>query len=636
MSLITLENAQLAFGTMPLLDNANFSLKSKERLCLIGRNGAGKSSLLAVLEGTLLLDGGTIRKRSGLVIASLSQTLPRSEDISLYDFIASGLSKIGEALVQYHRLSLKLADATQSELNQFEELQHIIEQNDGWTLSNRINQTLQLFQMEAETLLSALSGGWKRRAALAKAVITNPDVLLLDEPTNHLDVESIEWLESFVKDFNGTVVLITHDRHFMDKVATRILELDRGILTSFPGNFSEYTKRKEQMLHAEEQANALFDKRLAQEEVWIRQGIKARRTRNEGRVRSLEAMRLERSKRRNQQGKASFKIEDAQKSGRLVLDFENVSFAWEKNKPIIQNFTNLFMRGDKIALIGANGCGKSTLIKLILDEIQPTAGCIKKGTNLDIVYFDQHRQSIDLEKSVQDNVAEGRTEITLGTNRKHVVSFLQDFLFTPERIRTPAKALSGGELNRLVLAKLFSKPSNLMILDEPTNDLDIETLELLEELVNDYQGTVILVSHDRSFVDHTVTSSFVFRENEPLLEIVGGYTDWVHYKNNHLNAVKENKADVNAISSTTPVKTATKTQKLTYKDKLELERLPDEIASLENQIEILQKQINDGAFFSLPVEETQPILKQFQQFETALETKFERWEILDKMSQSIN
>ena len=273
---------------------------------------------------------------------------------------------------------------------------------------------------------------------------------------------------------------------------------------------------------------------------------------------------------------------------------------------------------------------------MILDEIQPTAGCIKKGTNLDIVYFDQHRQSIDLEKSVQDNVAEGRTEITLGTNRKHVVSFLQDFLFTPERIRTPAKALSGGELNRLVLAKLFSKPSNLMILDEPTNDLDIETLELLEELVNDYQGTVILVSHDRSFVDHTVTSSFVFRENEPLLEIVGGYTDWVHYKNNHLNAVKENKADVNAISSTTPVKTASKTQKLTYKDKLELERLPDEIASLENQIEILQKQINDGAFFSLPVEETQPILKQFQQFETALETKFERWEILDKMSQSIN
>ncbi len=633
MSLITLENASLAYGVTPLLDESTFTLHNKERLCLIGRNGAGKSTLLNVLSGKTHLDSGQVRKRSDLVIASLSQSLPESTDTPVYDFVASGLAELGDVLAKYHHLSQQFTTDNAPDLKEFERLQHIIEEKDGWSMDNRINQVLQQFQLDPDTSISSLSGGWKRRADLAKAVVQQPDILFLDEPTNHLDVESIEWLEGFVNDFNGTVVLITHDRHFMDKVATRILELDRGQLTSFPGNFTEYQKRKAEMLHAEEQANALFDKKLAQEEVWIRQGIKARRTRNEGRVRSLEAMRLECSKRLKQEGRAKFNIEDASKSGRLVAEFKNVNFSWDGNTPIIKDFNTILMRGDKIALIGPNGCGKSTLIQLILDKIQPTSGSIKRGTNLEVAYFDQHRQSIDLEKSVQDNVAEGRTEITLGSNSRHIVSYLQDFLFSPQRIRTPAKALSGGELNRLVLAQLFSKPSNLMILDEPTNDLDIETLELLEELVSDYKGTVILVSHDRSFVDNTVTSSFVFRENEPLLEIIGGYKDWLAYKSNILDkTVKEKVKSENESNFRT--KSTNKSKKLSYKDQLQLDQLPDLISQLETDIEELQSTINETGFFDKEKAITDAVLLKLKVAEEKLESSFERWDELESLKES--
>ncbi len=628
MALLTFEKISLAFGLHALLDEAEFSIYENERLCLIGRNGAGKSSLFGIIEGRIKADSGTLRKQNHIKIAALSQSLPEAGDLDVYQFVALGLSELGDVLSEFDKISHQ----PDPDLERMSTLQERIELQDGWRFDARIRRILENFNLEPATLMQSLSGGWKRRAALARALVQKPDILLLDEPTNHLDISGILWLEQKIKEFQGAVFVITHDRQFMDNVATRIIELDRGHLASFPGNYADYRKRKNALLAAEEKANSEFDKKLAQEEVWIRQGIKARRTRNEGRVRALEQMRLERSRRRNVEGKAKFNIEDARKSGKLVAELKDVSLSFD-DKLIINNFSSLIMRGDKIALIGANGCGKSSLLKLILGRIEPTSGEVVRGTNLEIAYFDQNRHGIDLNKTVQDNVSGGTDELDFSGRKRHIISYLQDFLFSPQRARTPASALSGGELNRLMLAKLFSKPSNLLVLDEPTNDLDMETLDLLEELIADYQGTVLLVSHDRAFVDETVTTSIIFdafgRERKgELLEIVGGYSDWLAYQKSQLiNKEKLKNTRTQTAKETRNINQAK--VKLSYKDKRLLDALPDKISKLENEISLLQTLINSADFFQQPETETNKVIEKLSSFEFQLEQAYEDWERLE-------
>jgi len=502
MALLSFDKISLAYGLNPLLENACFSMKKGEKLCLIGRNGTGKSSLFGILSGRIKPDSGVVRKQKVIIISELQQQMPQSDSTLVYDYVASGLAELGNTLQQYHKLSLK-EHFSSNDLKIMERLQLHIEQHDGWRFDGRIRRILDEFKLEPDVAMASLSGGWKKRAALAKSVVINPDILLLDEPTNHLDIYAIQWLEKYIQQFKGAILLITHDRKFMDIVSSRVIELDRGTIASFPGNYQSYRIQKDALLSAEDKVNSEFDKKLAREEVWIRQGIKARRTRNEGRVRALETMRKKRAGRRNLEGKAKFNIEEARKSGKLVSELIQVNHQFA-DKIIIADFSTVIMRGDKLALIGPNGCGKTTLLKIILGQLIPTSGTVRSGTNIDVAYFDQNREAIDLEKTVQDNVSGGKDELEIGGKTRHIVSYLQDFLFSPQRIRTPAKALSGGELNRLVLARLFSKTNNLLVLDEPTNDLDMETLELLEELIANYKGTLLLVSHDRSFVDNTV------------------------------------------------------------------------------------------------------------------------------------
>ena len=641
MSLLSLDKISLAFGLTPLLDEASFNLHKGEKLCLIGRNGTGKSSLFGILSRRIQPDSGLVKCRKEIVISELEQQMPVATSQSVYDFVALGLEKLGQTLQEYHQLTL-LSDLSQIQLIEMQKLQEQIELSDGWRFDNRIRRILESFNLEPNATMASLSGGWKKKAALAKAVVVQPDILLLDEPTNHLDIYAIEWLENYIRQFEGAILLITHDRQFMDNVASRVIELDRGVITSFPGNYSQYRKQKDALLSAESKANAEFDKKLAQEEVWIRQGIKARRTRNEGRVRALEAMREQRAARKNIEGKAKFNIEQDRKSGKLVAELNQISHQFD-DQLLIKNFSAIVMRGDKIALIGPNGCGKTTLLKIILGQLSPSSGSVKIGTNLDIAYFDQNRAAIDLEKTVQDNVSGGKDEMIIGGKSRHVISYLQDFLFAPQRIRTPAKALSGGELNRLVLARLFSQSNNLLVLDEPTNDLDMETLELLEELISKYQGTLLLVSHDRSFVDNTVSNCIVFDafpdsdiENKgKLIDIVGGFSDWLNYKQEYLQAssrINKNNSDSNSSASNIqPVQNEAKTNqnKLSFNQKRRLEQLPDEIATLEKRIETLQEEINHVDFYKKDHQSTSKILNELDDFEQQLLNYYEEWETLE-------
>ncbi|EKO3513528.1 ABC transporter ATP-binding protein [Vibrio fluvialis] len=636
MALITIHNGLLAFGDHPLLDHADFALQENERVCLVGRNGAGKSTLMKVLAGETIMDDGKMQVMQDVIVSRLEQDPPRDQEGNVYDYVAGGLKEVGQQLKIYQDLlDLVAVEPTEANIKRLSAIQEQLEHAGAWRFEDRIKNVLSALKLDGHTKLTDLSGGWQRKAALARALVCDPDVLLLDEPTNHLDVTTIEWLEGFLKDFRGSIIFISHDRAFIKSMATRIVDLDRGKLNSFPGNYDKYLVEKEEQLRVEDMQNAEFDKKLAQEEVWIRQGIKARRTRNEGRVRALKKLREERSERRDVLGKVNLQIDDAARSGKIVFEAENLQYSID-GKSIVKDFSFNIMRGDRIALVGPNGCGKSTLLKLLLGEFQPDSGRLHCGTKLEVAYFDQYREMLDPEKSVIDNLADGKQEVTIGGRQRHALSYLQDFLFAPKRARTPVKALSGGEKNRLLLARIFLKSNNLLVLDEPTNDLDIETLELLEDLLANYQGTLLLVSHDREFVDNTVTSSWIFEGDGVIEEFVGGYHDAQQQRQQVLhsrNAEKVVKAEKVVEESPKTASSKAKSKKLSYKLQRELETLPVKLEELEAEIEALQVQVNSPDFFGQPVEATQPILDKLAATEQELEIAFERWEELEAMQQ---
>jgi ABC transport system ATP-binding/permease protein len=641
MSLINLTNAYLSFSDAPLLDHIDMSIEPNERVCLVGRNGAGKSTLLKVLNKEMPLDEGQIIYENNVIVSRLQQDPPRDVQGSVFDFVAEGLHEQAQLLRDYYDLAHRVeSDPCESNLDKLAKMQEQLDHQNGWQLDSRIRNVISSLSLDGDALLSSLSGGWLRKAALAKALVCQPTVLLLDEPTNHLDIQTIKWLEDFLKSFNGSIVFISHDRSFIRQMATRIIDLDRGKIASWSGNYDNYLLGKEEALRVEELQNAEFDKKLAQEEVWIRQGIKARRTRNEGRVRALKAMRQEYSKRRQVMGSAKMQIEEALRSGKVVFELENVTYQIE-DKLLVNDFSVQVLRGDKIALIGPNGVGKTTLLKLMLGNLTSTLGSVHCGTKLEVAYFDQYRLELDPEKTVMDNLAEGKQEVMVNGRSRHVLGYLQDFLFPPKRARTPVRALSGGERNRLLLAKLFLKPSNLLILDEPTNDLDIETLELLEELVNDYQGTVLLVSHDRQFVDNVVTQCWFFEEKGHIGIYAGGYADALQQqqqaqpvKVTTVNKLEQPKKELGATNNQSSERTAKKKVKLSYNEQRELAQLPSKIEQLELEITDLQAQIGQSDFFNQPHEITSPILQSLADKEAELEAVFERWEQLESLSKS--
>ena len=638
MTLLKFTDVSLAYGTTPLLDGVSWQIARGERVCIIGRNGTGKSSMLRLVKGDRSADHGEIWRAPGLKIGELPQELPRADDRTVFDVVAEGLSGVGELLAEYHHLSMNIQD--QDDLDKLMHVQQALEAKDGWRLQQLVESTLSRLQLPADRTLAELSGGWRRRVLLAQALVSEPDLLLLDEPTNHLDIGAIAWLEEALTGFNGAVLFITHDRAFLQNLATRILELDRGHLIDWNGDYASFLVHKEQQLAAEETANALFDKKLAQEEVWIRQGIKARRTRNEGRVRALKALRAERSERRNVQGKATFQVETAEKSGKQVVVAEHISFAHPGGEPLIRDFSLVIQRGDRIGLLGANGTGKTTLLKLLLGELQPSSGSIEFGTKLEVAYFDQLRHQLELEKTVVDNLAEGREFITIDGQNRHVLSYLGDFLFSPQRARTPVKALSGGERARLLLAKLFSKPANLLVLDEPTNDLDVETLELLEEVLLGFQGTVLMVSHDRAFLDNVVTSTLVFQGGGEVREYVGGYQDWLRQGGSpRLLGVADSAAQAKEAGKAqgaapapapAPAEAAPAKKKLSYKLQRELEALPGKIDEAEKAIEALQADISDPAFYQQAPEATAAALARLEALQLELDGLLERWAELEE------
>lgn len=634
MAYITLRDVHLAFGGPALLDGANFNLERGERVCLIGRNGEGKSTLLKLIEGSLLPDSGEVSIQTGLTVSMLAQDVPMDSG-KVADIVADGAGEAASVLKEYHEASDACVLGDMDACDRMGMLQHKLDQLDGWALENKVNTILGKMGLDPNADLADLSGGRKRRVLLARALLTQPDVLLLDEPTNHLDVESIEWLEKFLLDQNNlTLLFISHDRSFVDSIATRIVELDRGILRGYEGNYSRYLELKAQQMEAEEKQNALFDKKLAEEEAWIRQGIKARRTRNEGRVRALKALREESKARRFQQGKVSMATQEANRSGKLVFEIENLSVSYD-SKPLIKDFSAIVLRGDRIGLVGDNGVGKTTLIKAILGEIQH-GGSVKTGTQLEVAYFDQLRNALDLGKTVMANVSEGSDFVDVNGNRRHIYSYLQDFLFSPERARTPVKALSGGERNRILLAKLLLKPSNLIVMDEPTNDLDMVTLELLEEMLSEYKGTLLLISHDRAFMDNVVTSTWVFDGKGNIDEYIGGYQDYLEQRPDQKVVDQKSdekkaqaKAEAAALAAATPTP---KKVKLSYKDQRELEQLPAEIEKLEAEQTKLSEKLADGSWFVSDANAATLASQRLAEIDELLLEKLERWDVLENLS----
>lgn len=646
MSVVRIENACLAYGARPLLEQVSFVIEAGQRYCLLGRNGEGKSSFLKVIQGDVLLDDGSLTKDSAIRVSTLPQTLPEANDKTVYELVGEGLGELGAWLAEYQTLIEQshhdgFGDA---ELLRMQNVQEKIESRDGWRFQSRIETMLQRFGLDATARMHSLSGGWRRRVLLAQALIGEPDVLLLDEPTNHLDLLAIEWLENRLSEFNGALVFVSHDRAFIKKIASRILELDRGKMSVFAGDYEQYLVEKQKLLEDEARQNALFDKRLSEEEVWIRQGIKARRTRNEGRVRALKALRKERSDRLGPQGSASIQIEEADKSGKIVAQLEHVRQSYG-GRVIIDDLNLTVQRGDRIGLIGPNGAGKTTLLKILLGQLQPDAGNVKLGTKVQVAYFDQLREGLNMDKTVMENVADGHDFVELGGKSRHVMSYLNDFLFTSQRARSPVRALSGGETNRLLLARLFAQPSNVIVMDEPTNDLDVDTLELLEERLNEFSGTLLLTSHDRDFIDNVVTSTLVFEGAGRVREYVGGYSDWVKLTgglkslNNDLGFNKsvekiavetkvveskpvENKAVAPAAAD---VSAPDKKRKLSYKLQRELELLPEKLAQLEAKVAALHQQMGSADFYAQGHAAITAVTEQLTAAELELEQTMTRW-----------
>ncbi len=632
MPLLRLDKVSLTYGPRPLLDQASLDIRRGERVCLVGRNGEGKSSLIRLLTGEIAPDGGEVWLRPNTRIAHLAQEVSADSDETVFDVVAGGLPECGRLLSQYHHAVAELShDHAPAAMDRLADLQHQLEAVNGWELEQRVENILSRLDLDGDATMHSLSGGWRRRVLLARALVCAPDLLLLDEPTNHLDIEAIRWLEDFLASYTGALLFITHDRAFLRRLATRIIELDRGQLTSWPGDYDSYLRKKAEQLAAEAQQNALFDKRLSQEEVWIRQGIKARRTRNEGRVRALEALRIERSQRRERVGKADLQLEGAEVSGRLVFECEDVEFSFG-GRPVIRDFSARIMRGDRIGIIGPNGAGKSTLIKLLLGELAPQRGRVERGTKLQVAYFDQQREQLDPTQTVMNSVGEGRETVTVNGQTRHVAGYLRDFLFPAERLRSPVSTLSGGERNRLLLARLFARPANLLVMDEPTNDLDVETLELLEELLTDYQGTLLLVSHDRAFLDNVVTGCLVFEGEGRIGEYVGGYSDWLRYQQDVAARKSEETARLKTPLATAPLqKPVVKARKLSFNDQRELDALPAKIAALETEQAEWQARMNDAEFYKQSRAEVAATLARIAALNGELELCYARWEALEAL-----
>ncbi|MFQ6334501.1 ATP-binding cassette domain-containing protein [Methylophilus sp. 3sh_L] len=633
MPLITLKQASLAFGHVPLLDQVNFQLDNKECVGIIGRNGTGKSSMLKVVAGLTKLDDGELWRDPGSKIAYVPQEPALDDSHDVFTAVAQGLGAVVTQLKEYHELSVQLSHAqeTQALLDRMQVLQHKLEAENGWALQSRIESVLSKLGLEAETPIATLSGGWRKRVALAQALVQAPDVLLLDEPTNHLDLEAIVWLEELLLGFQGSVMLITHDRRFLDRLSTRIVELDRGNLTEFTGNYSQYQIKKAELLTVEAQHQAKFDKFLAQEEVWIRKGIEARRTRNEGRVRRLEQLRLDRAARRDRQGQVHLQLDAGERSGKLIAELQDVHMAFGE-KVLINRFSTRIMRGDRIGLLGPNGVGKSTLLKLILGELAPSAGTVQLGTNIQVAYFDQMREQLNPEATLMDTISPGSEYVQIGETRTHVIGYLEDFLFAPQRARSPVKSLSGGERNRLLLARLFARPANVLVLDEPTNDLDIDTLELLENLLQDYAGTLFLVSHDRAFLENTVTQVIAFEGQGKLTEFSGGYDDWLRFSQQREAASKPVEKPLAAASQPTSATTGGNSparKKLSFKEQRELEALPTEIEQLEQEQTAIQAQFAQGDIYKQAPEQVKLLQERLDAIEALILEKLERWEWLE-------
>ena len=653
MSLLSLRAVTLSYGHPPLLDGIDLEIDPAERVCLIGRNGTGKSTLLKLIDGEIQPDAGSVWRSDGLRVARLAQEAPLGDEHLVLEVVAAGLGELGRLVAEYHQLSHRLAEqgaaASERDLARLANVQQALESEGGWEIEQRAERVISRLGLDAEAVYATLSGGLRRRVMLARALISEPDLLLLDEPTNHLDIETIEWLEELMLGFQGALLFITHDRRFLRHLATRILELDRGQLTDWPGDYDNYLRRREERLHAEAKERERFDKRLAEEEIWIRQGIKARRTRNEGRVRELQAMREERRARREGPGQARLSIDAGERSGKLVVEAKDVTFSYQPGAdvaPTIEGLNSLILRGDRVGIIGPNGAGKSTLLRLLLGQLPPDSGQIRLGTNLKVAYFDQLRAQLDPARTVRDNVAGGSDKIEVGGRGLHVISYLKDFLFAADRVQQPVSALSGGERNRLLLAKLFTQPANLLVLDEPTNDLDAETLDLLEELLNEFDGTLLLVSHDRDLLDNVVTSSLVLEGDGRVREYVGGYSDWQRQRGNRpeLTAAPEARAASTPASkpgsrqagqgskSAKPGKPG-RPGKLSYKDQRALEQLPQRIEALEAEVEQIHARLADPALYQGQPSEVSGIQARLAEVEAELQTCYERWEALEAARQ---
>ena len=638
MPLIRLDNISLAYGHLPLLDEVDLQVDSGERVCLVGRNGTGKTTLFRIITGAALADGGDVWRMETLRLAHLEQEVPPDTDQAIFEVVAAGLGELGALLTDYHNLARHDGLARHESLRELAQLQARIETLDGWNINLKVATVLTRLNLPADKRLADCSGGTRRQVMLARALVSEPDLLLLDEPTNHLDINAITWLEKYLAGYKGAVMFITHDRTFVRRLATRIVELDRGKLTSFPGNFDAHLQTKDELLEIEERAGAKFDKKLAEEEAWIRRGVKARRTRNEGRVRALQIMRSEKAQRLDAEGSANFTIDAGALSGRLVVDVRRVSFSYGE-RPIVRDLSTRILRGDRVGIIGPNGSGKSTLLRLILGELKPTSGEIVLGTRLQLAYFDQHRRMLDPEKTVRENMSDSDYVMVKGRAR-HVIGYLKDFLFPPQRIDSPAKALSGGERNRLLLAKIFTRSANMMVLDEPTNDLDVDTLELLEELLSEYEGTLLLVSHDRTFLDNVVTSTLVFEGEGQFNEYAGGYEDWERYQRQILQLPVSQKGRGNTLGKNETRLGETRSpsnggpRKLTYKEQRELEALPGKIEILETEQTELHARMGAADFYRQSSDNITATIERLDQIKRDLEACYERWQTLESLTAS--